>query len=115
MTHDRVVLAYYPFPAEARSVTQLGDHTVPKGALSRTLWTFILMDYGGPRVYLEETHIENRSSARHGWERDNSSTYSRTNKRDTAVQKEPEVPDMFKNLVLDYFKNQIRFETWQGR
>lgn len=115
MTHDRVVLAYYPFPAEARSVTHLGDHTVPKGALSRTLWVFILMDYGGLKVYLEETHIENRPSIRHGWVKDGNSTYSRTNKRDSVVQKEPEVPDMFKNLVLDYFKNQIRFETWSGR
>jgi hypothetical protein len=115
VTHDRVVLAYYPFPTDLHSVTHLGEHTVPKGALIRELWTFILMDYGGLRVYLEEKISEVRPSPRHGWVRKSDSTYHRTNKRDTAVQKEPEVPDMFKNLVLDYFRNQIRFEKWQGR
>jgi len=116
VTYDRVVLAHYPFPAEIRSVTVLGDHTVPQGALKRNLWVFILMEYGGKlRVYLEEKHTEARLSARHGWAKDGSSTYSRINKRDTAVQKEPEVPDMFTNLVVDHFRKQIWFEKWVGR
>lgn len=115
MTNDRVVLIYYPFPEEARSVTVLGDHTIPKGALKRDLWTFFLMDYGGLSVYLEEKSTEVRISARHGWATDSNKTYNRTNKRDTAVQEEPEVPDMFKNLVVEHFRNQIWFRKWAER
>lgn len=71
--------------------------------LSRGVYRFYLLDRG---VVLDEFRIEDRPTARHGW--NTSKVWERLNERDRTISR-PEVPLEAAAAAVEHFRSQIKF------